>query len=142
MIGISLRHAQAAGMHLRNEDLSLSLDRKRAMAQTWWALHSIECILTSITGRPRVIHQKDCTVPLLTSLSEGNPNTQRYSRDRSRPRPNQTTAGSSLASSYVPLQSEHTDMSMDADTFLSAWTDLDIIQHCWNCHASLETYAR
>jgi hypothetical protein len=99
------------------------------MAQTWWALHSIECILTSITGRPRVIHQKDCTVPLLTSLSEGKSTTQKYSRDRSRSRPNQTISGSSSASNYVPSQSEHTNTSMNADTFLSAWTDLDIIQH-------------
>jgi hypothetical protein len=116
-------------MHLRNEDLSLSLDRKRAMAQTWWALHSIECILTSITGRPRVIHQKDCTVPLLTSLTEGNTTAKKPSQDWSRPLPRHTTVGSSSASSYVPTHSEHTNTSMDEDTFLSAWTDLDIIQH-------------
>jgi hypothetical protein len=129
MIGISLRHAQAAGMHLRNEDQSLSLDKKRAMAQTWWALHSIECTLTSITGRPRVIHQKDCTVPLLTGLPDGSAATGKFSRDRSRTRPKQTTSGSSSASSFVPIQSDNPDTSMDDDTFLSAWTDLDIIQH-------------
>jgi len=63
MIGIAIRHAQAAGLHLRYEDPEISPKRRKTLAQIWWALYSIECILTSITGRPRAIAAKDCTVP-------------------------------------------------------------------------------
>jgi hypothetical protein len=63
MIGIALRHAQAAGLHLRHEDPSISPKRRKALAQIWWSLHSIECVLTSITGRPRTVSTLDCTVP-------------------------------------------------------------------------------
>ncbi|KAI4703708.1 hypothetical protein J4E89_009931 [Alternaria sp. Ai002NY15] len=63
MIGIALRHAQAAGLHLRHEDPSMSPKRKKALAQIWWSLYSIECVLTCITGRPRTVSAIDCTVP-------------------------------------------------------------------------------
>ncbi|PZD23065.1 fungal specific transcription factor domain containing protein, partial [Pyrenophora tritici-repentis] len=64
MIGIAIRHAQAAGLHLRFKDPAISPKRKKTLAQIWWALYSIESILTSITGRPRTIAAEDCTVPL------------------------------------------------------------------------------
>lgn len=63
MIGIAIRHAQAAGLHLRHEDPSMSPKRRKALAQIWWSLYSIECVLTSITGRPRAVSAIDCTVP-------------------------------------------------------------------------------
>jgi hypothetical protein len=63
MIGIAIRHAQAAGLHLRHEDTSICTDRKKTVAHIWWALNSIECVLTAIIGRPRAITAKDCTVP-------------------------------------------------------------------------------
>ncbi|CAN9346145.1 unnamed protein product [Alternaria alternata] len=63
MIGIAIRHAQAAGLHLRHEDPSMSPKRRKALAQIWWSLYSIECVLTSITGRPRTVSAIDCTVP-------------------------------------------------------------------------------
>jgi hypothetical protein len=129
MIGISLRHAQAAGLHLRNEDLSVPLSRKKAMAQTWWALHSIECILTSITGRPRVIYQKDCTVPLLTCFTEGNSNVKKPKQDISRSQSKHSLSVSSFASGHDSMSFESTGAALDSDLFLSAWTELDIIQH-------------
>lgn len=63
MIGIAIRHAQAAGLHLRHEDPSMSPKRRKALAQIWWSLYSIECVLTSITGRPRTVSAIDYTVP-------------------------------------------------------------------------------
>jgi hypothetical protein len=64
MIGISLRFALAVGLHLRNEDPSAPPDGKETLVQTWWSLHSVECLLSSITGRPCIIDNEDCTVPL------------------------------------------------------------------------------
>jgi hypothetical protein len=63
MIGIAIRHAQAAGLHLRHEDPSMSPERRKDLARIWWSLYSIECVLTSITGRPRTVNAIDCTVP-------------------------------------------------------------------------------
>jgi hypothetical protein len=124
MIGISLRHAQAAGFHLKNEDLSVPLSQKRSVAQTWWALHSIECILTSITGRPRVICRNDCTVPLLSQLAEGSTtkkaSAQQMSASQSKSMP--------LTLLSTPGQGPP-DAVADLDTFFNAWSNLDIIQH-------------
>lgn len=133
MIGTSLRHAQAAGFHLRNEDTNMPLNKKRAMAQTWWALHSIECIVTSITGRPRVVYQKDCTVPLLTSLSEGNSGRKKTTTAAFRSTSKSAASGSSTTSTQVHRHQEPTDSAAVLDTFLGAWTDLDIIQHKTLC---------
>jgi len=64
MIGLSIRLALALGLHLRNEDTSLSDSRREPLVKTWWCLHSIECLVSSITGRPPVIGNEDCTVSL------------------------------------------------------------------------------
>jgi hypothetical protein len=63
MIGVAIRHAQAAGLHLRHEDTSTSAHRRKTLARIWWALYSVECVITAITGRPRTVTAKDCTVP-------------------------------------------------------------------------------
>lgn len=37
--------------------------------RTWWSLHSIECLVCSITGRPPAIPNENCTIQLPQSLS-------------------------------------------------------------------------
>jgi len=68
MIGISIRLALALGLHLRNEDPTAGEPRKETLIHTWWSLHSIECLVSTITGRPPVIAFEDCTVPLPDTL--------------------------------------------------------------------------
>ncbi|KAF2703841.1 hypothetical protein K504DRAFT_507750 [Pleomassaria siparia CBS 279.74] len=70
MIGISLRFALAVGLHLRNEDPQAPQDKKESSVRIWWSLHSVECLLSSITGRPCIIANEDCTVPLPQILPE------------------------------------------------------------------------
>ncbi|KAF2186136.1 hypothetical protein K469DRAFT_631511 [Zopfia rhizophila CBS 207.26] len=70
MIGISLRFALAVGLHLRNEDPSAPTNKKETLVRTWWSLHSVECLLSAITGRPCIIANEDCTVPLPQVLPE------------------------------------------------------------------------
>lgn len=71
MIGVSLRLALALGLHLRNEDPTQDDAQKETLLRIWWSLHSIECLLSSMTGRPPVIAVEDCTAPLpQTSLDE------------------------------------------------------------------------
>jgi hypothetical protein len=64
MIGLSLRLALALGLHLRNENSTMEESRKNTLMHTWWSLHSIECLLSTITGRPPVTTFEYCTVPL------------------------------------------------------------------------------
>ncbi|KAF2134944.1 hypothetical protein P153DRAFT_362657 [Dothidotthia symphoricarpi CBS 119687] len=64
MIGVSIRLASALGLHLRNEDPVAEHSHKETLLRIWWSLHSIECLLSSITGRPPVIAIEDCTAPL------------------------------------------------------------------------------
>jgi hypothetical protein len=129
LIGVALRHAQAVGFHLRNEDTNMSLEKKTVRSQTWWALHSIECILTSITGRPRVVNRKDCTVPLLTSLTEGNSSRRKSSSTAAKPRSKRTPPSHSTTTIRTYTHPEHIENALQMDQFLHSWTDLDVIQH-------------
>ncbi|KAH9861476.1 hypothetical protein J1614_011223 [Plenodomus biglobosus] len=62
MIGISMRLALALGLHLRNEDPKQSDAKREPIVRTWWCIYSIECLISSVTGRPPVIAPEDCTV--------------------------------------------------------------------------------
>jgi hypothetical protein len=64
MVGIALRFALAAGLHLRNDDPSTMATKKETLVRTWWSLHSIESLLCAIVGRPCIIPNDECTVPL------------------------------------------------------------------------------
>ncbi|KAF2107716.1 fungal-specific transcription factor domain-containing protein [Lophiotrema nucula] len=69
-IGSAIRFALTVGLHLRNDDPQASLHRKETLARIWWGLHSVESLLSAITGRPDVISDNSCTVPLPTLLLE------------------------------------------------------------------------
>jgi hypothetical protein len=129
LIGISLRHAQAAGYHLRNENSSMSRDKKKGIAQTWWALHSIECILTSITGRPRAVDAKDCTAPLPKTFSEVKSKRKKSTTTAFRSRSKSTPSDSPTASDHPHAYVEPTENVITLDDFLDSWIHLDIIQH-------------
>lgn len=64
MIGFSVRLALALGLHLRNEDPEAEASRKKMLERTWWTLHSIECLISIINGRPTTIPFADTTVSL------------------------------------------------------------------------------
>lgn len=64
MIGLSIRLALALGLHLRNEDVALDESRRDARVHVWWSLHAIECLLSTVTGRPPSVAFEYCTVPL------------------------------------------------------------------------------
>jgi hypothetical protein len=52
------------GLHLRNEVPGVDANRKETLEKMWWSLHSIETLVSSITGRPSTISIEDTTVPL------------------------------------------------------------------------------
>jgi hypothetical protein len=70
MIGISLRFALAVGLHLRNDDATASPFVKENLAHLWWSINSIESQVCALIGRPCIIPNDECTVPLPTAISE------------------------------------------------------------------------
>jgi hypothetical protein len=129
MIGTSIRYAQAAGLHLRNEDLSIPTKRKNALAQLWWALHSIECVLTSVTGRPRVIARKDCTVPIPTIIMGGCAPKSNSPPEGSTLRSNPILPALSSAQSQARQFPNSIETATNPDSFVNAYVRLDLIQH-------------
>lgn len=121
IIGIAIRHAQAAGLHLRHEDPSMPSLRKKTLAQIWWALNSIECAITTITGRPRAIYSQDCTVPPPGTVGT---EMQRVSRENTTPNVSAALSGVSRASAS---STGETSASRNVDTFDVAHVALDII---------------
>lgn len=75
MIGISIRYAVAVGMHVRNDDQSIPQEKKDTLVRTWWSLQLIECLLSSMIGRPCVIPDDHCTVPMIKHITDETDNT-------------------------------------------------------------------
>lgn len=69
-IGVSLRFALAVGLHLRNEDSNAPPMKKESLVRVWRGLHAVENLLCGIIGRPCVIPDEQCTVPLPQVLLE------------------------------------------------------------------------
>jgi hypothetical protein len=65
MVGIAMRAAFSLGLHVQgsNPDQSIPPTKRQNMIRTWWSLHSLESLLSSITGRPSIIPNEDITTP-------------------------------------------------------------------------------
>ncbi|KAF2190426.1 hypothetical protein K469DRAFT_559877 [Zopfia rhizophila CBS 207.26] len=64
VMGMALRFAYALGLHVRNEDPTSSSTKKEALVRMWWGLYSLEHLLSAIAGRPSIIVDSYCSVPL------------------------------------------------------------------------------
>jgi hypothetical protein len=84
MIGVAIRLGLALGLHLRNEDESMSSDKKETLARTWWSLHSVECLLSAITGRPCVLAHEDRSVDLPDAIEQSRTGTSGSSSSRAK----------------------------------------------------------
>ncbi|KZM20197.1 DNA binding [Ascochyta rabiei] len=100
MVGISIRLGLALGLHLRNEDPNADETTKEMLLRTWWSLHSIECLVSTVTGRPPVIANEDCTVPLPKIL----PGDLRYTSEGFQ-RPSKRKSRQSLETNSYPISS-------------------------------------
>lgn len=123
MIGLSIRLALALGLHLRNEDPSLDEAKKESLARTWWCLNSIECLVSSITGRPPVVGNEDCTVSLPRSSSASSARDSDTSRHASRIR---TSYGSPQANTSSST-SEAGGRSVEDSRYLITYINLTLI---------------
>lgn len=84
MIGISIRLALSLGLHLRNEDPTAEKSKRESLIMTWWSLHAIECLVSSITGRPPIVAVEDCTVSFPTTTLNEQSSTSERSATRMR----------------------------------------------------------
>lgn len=73
--GLAVRSAQALGLHLTDVSGSVTAETKDFYAYTWFALLTLESMLTLVTGRPTMINPRDCSVTLPKTLAgEKSPN--------------------------------------------------------------------
>lgn len=70
VMGTALRFAFALGLHIRNEDPTASPTKKELLVRIWWSLYSLERLLTILTGRPSIIVDSTCSVPLPIAVPE------------------------------------------------------------------------
>lgn len=70
VIGIALRFAYSLGLHVRNEDPSATAAKRETLVRTWWSLYSLERTLSIVTGRPSIIVDSCCSVPLPMPVPE------------------------------------------------------------------------
>jgi hypothetical protein len=73
MVGIAMRSAFSLGLHVRDPDPSILPARRQDMVRTWWSLHFLESLLSSMTGRPSIIPNEDITTsaPSVTHTVQG-----------------------------------------------------------------------
>lgn len=70
MVGIAMRSAFSLGLHIQDDNDSIPALKKQSMVRTWWSLHALESLLSSITGRPSIIPNEDITTPLPSAIPD------------------------------------------------------------------------
>ena len=79
-LGLAIRSAQGLGMHLENVTPYMDHIDKVQRMKIWFSLLTLERILSTMTGRPCMVKEQDCSIPLAfrPSITLGG-----YSRDAS-----------------------------------------------------------
>lgn len=87
--GLAIRSAQALGLHLRDVSGLVTAETKEFHAYNWFALMTLESMLTFMTGRPTMINPRDCSVTIPRTFAEGqspstttSPSESSYQRSR------------------------------------------------------------
>jgi hypothetical protein len=63
MVRGAIQSAFSLGLHVQQEDCSTSAARQQSLVDTWWSLHALESLLSSITGRPGTLPGEEITTP-------------------------------------------------------------------------------
>lgn len=98
VVGLALRFAYSLGLHVRNQDPSASAPKREVLVRVWWSLYSLERQLSIITGRPSVVVDSCCSVPLPMPLSEDQISGESSAVNRMR-RPSSSSTTSSATTS-------------------------------------------
>ncbi|KGO78389.1 Transcription factor, fungi [Penicillium italicum] len=68
--GIAIQSAVSMGIHLRNENPSITHVSKETRYRLWWALYLLDILLCVVTGRMPRMQQEHCTTPLPVPYKE------------------------------------------------------------------------
>lgn len=64
-----MRFGFSLGLHIRNEDRSATTVKKEILSRIWWAVYSLDRILSAITGRPSIGAEAYCSTSLPLPIS-------------------------------------------------------------------------
>ncbi len=67
---MAIRASIALGINMRNESTSTPDTSKEIRYRVWWALYTLEHLLSIMTGRPTSILDNGCTAPLPVPIEE------------------------------------------------------------------------
>ena len=67
---MAIRYAQTLRLHLRQDSERISDSEREMRARIWYAINSLEKLLTVMTGRPSATQDKDCTAPMPKPMDE------------------------------------------------------------------------
>jgi hypothetical protein len=68
--GTTMRLAVALGLHTQSQSSLADPNREEIMVQTWWSLHNLDTLLSSITGRPSMLRSQEISTPFPSVVSE------------------------------------------------------------------------
>lgn len=81
--GLAVRSAQSLGLHLKNTTPGVAPVKKRHYAKLWFAVASLESMLTVMTGRPTMVNPRDCSVSVPRDRSAEDSLSETSSSERS-----------------------------------------------------------
>ena len=116
--GLAVRSGQSLGMHLSDVTPGKSLALKDHHALVWFAVMSLEKVITVMTGRPSMVNKQDCSVSMPHTVKDETSPSASNTSDGSR-KTSATVQGSRTSTSNT---SESTLASFQTQSFENART--------------------
>ncbi|KAF1911386.1 fungal-specific transcription factor domain-containing protein [Ampelomyces quisqualis] len=69
-VGSAIRLAIASGLHTQSHYSLLEPKQGQLIVDTWWSLHNLENLLSSMTGRSSMLHNEYVTTPLPSTAAD------------------------------------------------------------------------
>ena len=104
---MAVRAGIGLGINLRNETLSTPDASKEIRYRVWWALYTLEHILSTMTGRPTSVFDHACTTPLPAPVEDDTLGTEQAA---------QLSSSAMQKSSRLPLMSSQSGSSSARST--------------------------
>lgn len=131
---MAIRFGFSLGLHVRNEDRSATAVKKELLSRIWWAVYSLDRILSAITGRPSVGAEIYCSTSLPLAISGEDINEAtieaKFGQRPRWPSLHTRTDGSSPSSPTVSEATPNSDVdSANSGSFLTATVKLGMLSN-------------
>ncbi|KAJ8108543.1 hypothetical protein OPT61_g8101 [Boeremia exigua] len=135
IIGMAVRFAYTLGLHVRNEDPSATAVKRETLVRTWWSLYSLERTLSIVTGRPSIIVDSYCSVPMPMPVIEEQISSQIEAAFRKRLGSTTSFASTARGWSTGPLDPPRTPVGLgtteaNSGSYFKAAVQLSILTQC------------